>query len=398
MSEVCLILEETYPYIIGGVSQWTHDLITSLPELDFSVLHIHSGKKPKNPRYPKPKNLKELIKTPLENIMTSTDREPLFSLMSGTKIFHSLSTGFAGYLGNEIKQNTGKPFILTEHGIYWHEVELGVDEIECGFKIFKSEKDKIKLGENWEEWKNTFRRFAQDTYKFADEIITVSQFNQNLQLSLGADINKCTVVPNGVSLELYDKIFSLKNNNKSMHIGIVARVTSIKDIKTFIRAASICFIKIPTAKFYIIGPINQDKDYYKECVQLIEKLNINNITFTGEVITDKYYKQLDLVVLTSISEGLPLVLIEAMASGIPVIATDVGGCRDLVYGTKDSLDKAGYICPPQCPQSIAEAMVNICLDDKKKRKYSEAGRNRTQKYYQLEFVIDSYRQIYSKYL
>ena len=38
--DVCLILEGTYPYIVGGVSNWTHALLNGLPEVDFALVHL----------------------------------------------------------------------------------------------------------------------------------------------------------------------------------------------------------------------------------------------------------------------------------------------------------------------------------------------------------------------
>ena len=40
MSDVCLVLEGTYPYVRGGVSSWVHDIITSMEEVKFSILSI----------------------------------------------------------------------------------------------------------------------------------------------------------------------------------------------------------------------------------------------------------------------------------------------------------------------------------------------------------------------
>ena len=57
MNKVCLILEGTYPYNTGGVSSWTHSLITSLPEIQFSIAHVYSGKEPITAKYEIPSNV-----------------------------------------------------------------------------------------------------------------------------------------------------------------------------------------------------------------------------------------------------------------------------------------------------------------------------------------------------
>ena len=47
MVDVCLILEGTYPYVVGGVSKWTHALVKNLSEIEFSIVHLHSGEERK---------------------------------------------------------------------------------------------------------------------------------------------------------------------------------------------------------------------------------------------------------------------------------------------------------------------------------------------------------------
>ncbi|MBM4386895.1 MAG: DUF3492 domain-containing protein [Deltaproteobacteria bacterium] len=57
-SDVCMIVEGSYPYVVGGVSTWVHDLITSLKEISFSVVYIGVTRKhDENPKYILPKNV-----------------------------------------------------------------------------------------------------------------------------------------------------------------------------------------------------------------------------------------------------------------------------------------------------------------------------------------------------
>ena len=57
-SDVCLVLEGTYPYVRGGVSSWVHDLIRSLPDLRFALVHIGSERGTyTEKRYPLPDNV-----------------------------------------------------------------------------------------------------------------------------------------------------------------------------------------------------------------------------------------------------------------------------------------------------------------------------------------------------
>ena len=62
MTDVCLILEGTYPYIVGGVSTWVHALIGGLPQFDFSLVHLAArAERERTSKFDLPPNLREII-------------------------------------------------------------------------------------------------------------------------------------------------------------------------------------------------------------------------------------------------------------------------------------------------------------------------------------------------
>ena len=76
--------------------------------------------------------------------------------------------------------------------------------------------------------------------------------------------------------------------------------------------------------------------------------------------------QIGLVVLSSISEALPLVILEGYAAGVPTVSTDVGSCRQLVEGLDDE-DRAlgssgGVVVPIADPQALADAAIALLND------------------------------------
>jgi glycosyltransferase involved in cell wall biosynthesis len=397
MKHICLILEGTYPYVTGGVSEWTHSLISNLPEFDFSILHIYTGLEPRAPRYKLPDNVRELVHFPLRQNLPAVNLEELLALAPNASLYHSLSTGFAGLIGKELKKQRERPFLLTEHGIYWHEIEIGADEIECGFKIINSGDGKINLGTSWEDWSETFRNFARDAYNTADEIITVSRFNRNLQISLGAPADKCRVISNGVDTAFYDKVHAQRFSSGHPSFGLVARITPIKDILTYIKACKLVKNELPDAHFLCIGPTDQDPAYYRECLNLVSSLELSDFMFTHETNPAEFYRMLDVVVLSSISEGQPYALLEAMACGIPVIATEVGGCPELVFGS-DGFGAAGYISAASDAGKLAAAMLQLVSDKIAQTEMGFAGRLRVQHHYSLDNFIAQYRNIYHAYL
>ena len=398
MANICLILEGTYPFVTGGVSNWVQMLVSGLPEHNFSIAHIYTGAEPDRKKYELPHNLKKIVKIPLtinednSNIQIAADRAPQ------ADVYHALSTGFAGLLAGEIKNNKNKPFILTEHGIYWHEIELGVDEVECGFKVIQTNDGRLSLGRTWELWLNTFKNLARQAYDDADEITTVCQSNLEKQLLLNAQISKCSVINNGVDLEKFKRHTEKIKPNSPLNIGLIGRVTSIKNVETYIKACSLVKKKLPESNFFVIGPTDHDKIYFQKCQQLVDELNLSDFIFTGEAKITKYLNNLDLVVLTSKSEGQPFVLLESMAAGVPVVATDVGGCRDVVAGNGDDFGDAGLICSVADAPGIAGAMFELCTNSEFWHSCSQAGKKRVAEFYNKNLFLEKYRLLYSKYL
>src|SRR5207248_2376717 len=170
-------------------------------------------------------------------------------------------------------------------------------------------------------------------YQEADRIITITQINQPFQIEDGADLSKMSVVPNGVRIERYAPAREGPRPTDEFVVGFVGRVVPIKDVKTFIRAIKIALAAVPNLKAYVIGPTDEDAEYFAECQRLTRLLDLeDHLTFTGRANVVDYYRQMHVLVLTSISEAQPLVILEGHAAGVPVVATNVGACEELLYG------------------------------------------------------------------
>ncbi|MCX6134834.1 MAG: GT4 family glycosyltransferase PelF [Ignavibacteriales bacterium] len=399
MTDVCLILEGTYPFKTGGVTTWIRALVNGLPDIAFSVAHIYHGEMPTLPKVPVPQNLKTIALIPLNEMESAVSMSDLVDLLPEARLYHSLSTGFAGLLGTEMKRRSGLPFVLTEHGIYWHEVSLGADELECGFKIVNTENGELQLGRTWETWRQTFEDFARQAYASADVITTVCSFNQSLQRSLGAPEARMQVISNGVDVSRNGAHASVgKKSDGKIRIALVGRVTPIKDVKTFIRAAAVVKERIPRTEFLVIGPLDHDARYTAECMELAERLHLDTLEFTGEADMANHYSAIDITVLTSISEAQPYAVLESFAHGIPVVVTDVGGCPELVNGHGTSKSRAGTLCPVGDHMRIAEAIIELSTNTSLYQEYALEGLRRAKELYAEKPVIASYSRIYERLL
>lgn len=316
-------------------------------------------------------------------------------------IYHALSTGYAGLMGARAKVETGKPVMVTEHGIYTNERRIEVtaaDWLEAtASKALTIDKPRRDLRDMWIDSINNFSRLC---YEGCDHIITLFKGNQKPQLEDGADPAKMMVIPNGVDTKRFAALQHRRQATPT--IGLIGRVVPIKDVKTFIRAVGLLKQSTPELKAYIIGPTVEDPEYYQECLNLVQLLGLDhNIVFTGQAKVEDYIPMLDVLVLTSISEAQPLVLLEAGAAGIPLVATDVGACRELIEGTDDespALGVGGIVTPLASPASTADAIYTLLSDNDLYERASRAIAARMDQYYNETIQQQAYRNLYAQYL
>lgn len=253
-----------------------------------------------------------------------------------------------------------KPFMLTQHNTFieyqgiWNTIE-NLNDLIVGTQILKS----------------------------ADKIIAVSKATMNYVLRLGANPEKIEVIHNGVDLKRFRPITEIRETmrrklgiaNEAIVAVTVRRLVYKNGIDTLIESARIAIKKNSKAVFLVVG---RGPDF-SQVKARIQQLGIEgNFRLTG-FISDKelpsYYNAADFFILPSKSgEGLPLVALEAMASGLPIIATDVGGIREIM------IEGYGEIVPPNDPTSLAEAILKISnikpasgrteLREKVEKKYS----------------------------
>jgi glycosyltransferase involved in cell wall biosynthesis len=325
----------------------------------------------------------------------------LLAPLPAADIYHAMSTGYAGLMGARAKVETGKPVFVTEHGIYTNERRIEVtsaDWLEAtSSKALTIDKPHRDLRDMWIDSINNFSRVC---YEASDRIITLFEGNQKPQLEDGASIEKMQIIPNGVDI----RRFSAHAHRRAATptVGLIGRVVPIKDIKTFIRACALLRQTAPDMKAFVIGPTDEDKEYYAECMNLVQLLGLEHtITFTGQANVDDYLPLLDVLVLTSISEAQPLVMLEAGAAGIPIVATDVGSCRELIEGTEretPQLGAGGIVTPLASPASTADAIFTLLSDSTMYETASNVIRERVAQYYNEGIQQQAYRTLYAEYL
>ncbi|PKG64959.1 MULTISPECIES: GT4 family glycosyltransferase PelF [Pseudoalteromonas] len=332
--------------------------------------------------------------------------KPLFKIaeiargLPKVKLIHSISTGYAGILGSGASVISDTPFLLTEHGIYTKERKI--DLIQASW-IKESEQS---LGKNLNTemgfirrmWISFFEQIGRTTYQEADKIISLYDGNRQRQIKDGAAPEKAFVVPNGIKTVRFIEAFVQRPKQIPPVVGLIGRVVPIKDIKTFIRAIKEAQSILPEVEGWIIGPFEEDPQYYKECELLVGSLDLqNSVKFLGMQDITKILPKLGVVALTSISEAQPLVLLEAMAAGVPVLASDVGSCREIIEGGTDedkALGKAGEVVSIASPSETAQQISNMLTNEQAWLEYQKSGLDRVQKFYDESHMFARYDKLY----
>src|SRR5882672_11669465 len=314
-------------------------------------------------------------------------------------LYHTVSTGWAGLVAATQRVRHDRPMLLTEHGIYSRERRMEIDQAEWIY-VQRQAPMTLSAGPGFfkELWTRLFEHLSRITYAHADRIVTIFEGNRQAQIRDGADPAKTLVVPNGINMEPLAALPRVDAAPGEFRIGFVGRVVPIKDVKTFIRAVKIVVTAHPGARAVIAGPGDEDPEYLAECQGLAVALGIaERVEFTGRVDVKQIYPRVDVLVLTSISEGLPLVILEAAAAGIPVVSTDVGACRELLEGrlpADRALGASGLVTGLADPAATARAILVLVRDPGLCEEMGRAVRAR----YQESDLIRRYREIYADLL
>jgi glycosyltransferase involved in cell wall biosynthesis len=138
-------------------------------------------------------------------------------------------------------------------------------------------------------------------------------------------------------------------------VGIVGRLSRIKNHELFLDAAAGVASQLPEVRFLVVG----DGERRSALEVRARRLGLTRqVLFAGwRSDLPGVYADLDALALSSDNEGTPLVLIEAMAAGCPTVATAVGGVPDLI---EDGV--SGLLVPPGQPGRLADALVRLLCD------------------------------------
>jgi glycosyltransferase involved in cell wall biosynthesis len=174
-------------------------------------------------------------------------------------------------------------------------------------------------------------------------------------------------------------------------IGTLAALTGQKDIPNLIEAARIVLRELPEAKFVVFG----EGKLREELQRLIEQKGLKGKFILYGFVREPalYARALDLFVLPSKNEGIGGANLIAMAVKVPVVATDVGGVREVVLN-----GETGILVPPSNPQALAEAILKVIRDEELRRRVVKKAYRLVKERFTVEPMVNSYLNLYREVL
>jgi glycosyltransferase involved in cell wall biosynthesis len=205
-----------------------------------------------------------------------------------------------------------------------------------------------------------------------------------------------SVIPNGVDTDLFRNVPAEARHSLRHSWGLeqefiwlaVGRFEIAKDYPTMLRAFAAVHEQEPRSGLLLVGR----GSLQKEAEALAAELGLASaVRFLGvRQDVPEVMSAADGYVMSSAWEGMPMVLLEAAAAGLPIVATDVGGNREVVRD-----NESGYLVPPRDPDALADAMRGLMrLADAERRAMGHRGRDHVRLHYGLERVAEDWERLY----
>lgn len=315
---------------------------------------------------------------------------PFFYILSSplpkADVYHGFFAGYAGTVALLGARYKGIPMILTEPRIYALEREKETYSEDFAYPQYR------------QDWSSFFREMSRGIYKHANLVVAPYQGLADSQTELGCPSNKIEIIPKGVSVNEFAYLPAQAPVRQAFHIGVVARLLPHKDIITLLQAYQQVKQSLPSAHLWVMGGGTLNEPYFRLCHDTVEKLQLADVRFTGEIPIEDYIGWMNVLVSSSVDTSQPISLLEGMAAGRPIISTDVGNCREMLEGACDDIGPAGVLVPPGDADKMAKAIILMAKNPKKATEYGDNGKLRAKKKYNITDIAASYRALYDQFI
>ena len=230
-------------------------------------------------------------------------------------------------------------------------------------------------------------------YRFFDRIIAVGQSVAENLLGKGIRSTRVSVIPNGVdppsskSVHLDERIGDYFTSADARVFGVIGRLFPDKGHRFFLDAFQRVVQECPGARALIVG----NGPLQGELARRIGELGLGGkvVLCGARLDIQDIYRQIDFVVIPSLTEGLPYVLLEALAHGIPVLATAVGDIPQVIrHG------ETGFLVPAGDTRALHTHMTRLLTDVDAVARMAGNGRRLVTEHYSAGRMAEQTQRLY----
>ena len=283
----------------------------------------------------------------------------------------------AGVLGRRAAWALGIPCVHGIHGAAFHFGQPAV--------LFNAYKAAEKIADRW-----------------CQHFITVCDAMSQQYLAVGIGTpEKYTTIYSGMEVDHFlnpahsrvEVRQSLGIEDHHIVVGKIARLFNLKGHEYLIEAAPKIVAAVPNVRFLLVG----DGSLTEQCQQRIAQLGLTeNFIFAGLVPPNRvaeYIGAMEVVVHTSVWEGLARVLPQALICGKPIVSYNIDGAPEVCIN-----DETGYLVPPRSIDELAIAAAKLAGNPELREKLGSTGRERFTPEFRHQYMTERVRKVYEKVL
>ncbi len=200
----------------------------------------------------------------------------------------------------------------------------------------------------------------------------------------GSGVERVTVIPNGIGVER----FAAEGTGDGVTVGMLTRLSAEKGVDVFLRAAARVWAAVPAARFVVWG----EGPERGALEGLRAELGLNEVVAMPGRQEDVAgaLRAMEVLVLASRFEGLPMTLLEGMASGRAVVATAVGEVPTVL-----DEGRTGHLVPSEDAEAMAGAVVGLLRDETGRRAMGAAARAEVEQRFSAAEMARRYGAVYA---
>ena len=232
---------------------------------------------------------------------------------------------------------------------------------------------------------------------FASHFVAVSHARLSLLTNnLKLPLNKCHVVHGGSVIEQKPTEATIHRTRAELGIPLdqlmllsIGHLGEIKGHQDTLLALSQFTQTMPTLHLYIAGDGSAQEK--QKLTELAKKLKINeHVTFLGQINNAfSWLEACDIFIQPSVEEAFGLVFVEAGAKAKPVIATAVGGIKEIIVSKE-----TGLLVPPSSPKAVENALSLLINSAPLRKQYGDNGYKRITEHFSLTNMVKKYTEIF----